>query len=467
MSGGWRVYGYFNSGMMAYIAWHAGPAAVIITVRIGKAMLRALSGYTSRIQTLFSVVEGNAWVIVVTEGISAVPYQWYTTYLTLYMLALGVTEVQVGLLSSLLILTQLVGTALGGFAADRFGRRWVLVVFDILCWGVPMFLYAIAQNPWYFLVGRFINGFIYIVSPAFDCLFVEDVPEQNRPAVFSMFQFMTSAASLLAPVAGLMVMRWGMVTAGRVIMAFCLVVMVGIAVLRWFTLRETTVARERMAATAAQPWRSVLRDYRQALISMFRVPQVRSFLLVRGLAEFAGLMWATYAVIFLADVNGIGLDASLIAYLPFVFSLATLLLIFLAAGHLQSGKLFQNLVMGQGLWLLSGLVFVLSPRGTIWPALIATFIQAISVALFLPASRSYWANIVGDSERAQVFSASATLISCITLPAAPLAGLLYLLSPRLPLIVALLLQGGVLVLLLGMRPTIEAPGRRVGPLEVN
>jgi len=39
----------------------------------------------------------------------------------------------------------------------------VLVVFDILCWGVRMFLYAIARNPWYFLVGRFINGFVYIV----------------------------------------------------------------------------------------------------------------------------------------------------------------------------------------------------------------------------------------------------------------------------------------------------------------
>lgn len=418
-------------------------------------MIQVLTGYTTRIRSLFSVVEGNARVIVITEGISAVPYQWYTTYLTLYMLALGVTEVQVGLLSSLLILTQLIGTTLGGYAADRFGRRWVLVVFDILCWGIPMFLYAIAQNPWYFLVGRFINGFIYIVSPAFECLFVEDVPEKDRPAVFSMFQFLTSAASLLAPVAGLLVMRWGMITAGRVIMVFCMVVMVGIAIMRWFTLHETSVAKERMAATAVQPVRSAIREYGQAVILMFRVQRVRSFLIIRGLAEFAGLMWATYAVIFLADMQGIGLDESLIGYLPFVFSLATLLMIFLAAGHLRSGKLFHNLVLGQALWLLSGLVFVFSPRGTIWPALVSTFIQAISAALFLPASRSYWANIVGDAERAQVFSASAALISCFTLPAAPLAGLLYVVSPRIPLITALLLQGLVLLLIIGMRAVIE------------
>lgn len=425
-------------------------------------MLQALTDYSSRIRTLFSGVQGNARVIVITEGISAVPYQWFTTYLTLYMLALGVTEVQVGLLSSLLILTQLIGTALGGYAADRFGRRWVLVVFDIICWGIPMFLYAIAQNPWYFLVGRFINGFIYIVSPAFECLFVEDVPEKNRPAVFSMFQFLTSAASLLAPVAGLMVMRWGMIAAGRVIMVFCMVVMVGIAVMRWFTLHETPVAKERMVATAAQPARSALREYAKTILSMFRERRVRAFLIIRGLAEFAGLMWVTYAVIFLADVNGVGLDESLIGYLPFVFSLATLLMIFLAAGHLGSGKLFQNLVLGQALWLLSGLVFVFSPRGTVWPALVSTFIQAISAALFLPASRSYWANIVGDTERAQVFSASAALISCFTLPAAPLAGLLYMLSPRIPLVSAIVLQGVVLLLILGMRAAIERKEAALG-----
>ena len=137
----------------------------------------------------FSNVKGNARVIVLSEGAGAITFQWADIYLPLYMLALGASEIQVGLLASVFILTQFISSFVGGYIADRFGRKRVLVVVDIICWAVPFFIYAIANNPWYFLVGRFISGFINMVMPAFQCLFVEDVPVEHRPAVFGMLQF--------------------------------------------------------------------------------------------------------------------------------------------------------------------------------------------------------------------------------------------------------------------------------------
>ena len=404
-----------------------------------------------QIQMLFARVDGNARIIVITEGISAVPFQWYMTYLTLYMLALGVSEIQVGLFSGVLVAAQVVSTFLGGYAADRFGRKWVLVVFDILCWGVPMILYAIARNPWYFLAGRMLNGFVYIVSPAFDCLFVEEVPAENRPAVFSMFQFLTAAASLLAPVAGWMVLRWGMIPAGRVIMGTTAVVMIAIPVARWFTLRETEISRSRKAAVMAQPFLAVMREQFSAVGGVLRSQRLRAFLLVRTLLSFSGLMWGTYAVIYLADPKGIGLDQSLVALLPFVSSIATIALIFIAAERMHAGAIFQNLIAGQLVWLLSALCFIFSPRGTIWLALLSMVLLAVSTALSLPASSSYWANLIGDSERAYVFSAASALMLLASLPAAPLAGFLYVLSPRLPFLAAVALQVLVLGLIWGMR----------------
>jgi len=206
-----------------------------------------------QVRRLFSAVRGNARVMVVTEGIAAISFQWYGTYISLYMLALGVSAVQVGLLQSVLIFTKLISTLLGGYAADRFGRKRVLVVFDILCWGVPMFLYAIARNPWYFLVGRFINGFVYIVMPSFECLFVEDVPRENRAAVYGMLQFLMAAASLFAPAAGWLVARQGIVPAGRVIMSAPL---------------------------------EMLREYLGAIRTAGRDRRIRTFLVVRNLVTF-------------------------------------------------------------------------------------------------------------------------------------------------------------------------------------
>jgi DHA1 family tetracycline resistance protein-like MFS transporter len=419
-------------------------------------VIRTLLRRAGGARTSFGNVQGNARVIVLTEGIAAVPFQWYNTYLALYMVALGVSKFEVGLLTSALMATQLVSNLLGGYFADRFGRKRVLVVGDIICWGIPMLLYAIARNPWYFLVGRLINGFVYIVLTSFDCLFVEDVPGEHRPAVFSMMQFLVAAASLLAPVAGIMVARWGIVPAGRAIMLSTMVSLVGIAIVRQFTLRETTMGRERMSAVQTMDPRALVREYAAAVGTVAKNSLVRTFLAVRITQAFIGVMWGTYAALYLADPQGVALPQAVISLLPFVSAVVTIGLIALAAGRVSSPHDFGNLVTGEVLWLAAGLVFLASPAGTIWFAVLYTALAAIGAMFFQPASQSFWANIVGDRERALVFSTAGTLIILCALPAGPLAGALYTWEPRAPFVASIALQALSLGLILFLRPGARA-----------
>lgn len=399
----------------------------------------------------FSNVKGNARVIVLTEGASAIAFQWADIYMPLYMLALGASKIEVGLLASVYILTQFVSSFFGGYFADRFGRKRTLVVVDIICWAVPFFIYAIANNPWYFLVGRFINGFINIVMPAFQCLFVEDVPVEHRPAVFSMLQFAYAAASLLAPVAGLLVGQLGIVPAGRIIMITCAVTNLAIPLWRQLTLHETSIGKERMAATASQSLPEIASEYARTVASIAKDRRLRTFLGVRTLVTFNTTMWGTYAMIYLTDSQGVGLPKPSIAYLPFVTALTTLGLIFLINRRNQPSAVLNNLVVGQALWLASALFFVTSPAGTIWFAILSTFLGAISIVLFQPANQTYWANIVEDQQRAQVFSAGTALSTLFSLAAGPLAGVLYVVLPRLPFILAILLQVVALALILTLK----------------
>ena len=399
----------------------------------------------------FSNVKGNARVIVLTEGAAAIAFQWADIYLPLYMLALGASEIEVGLLASVYILTQFVSSFFGGYFADRFGRKRVLVVVDIICWAVPFFIFAIANNPWYFLVGRFINGFINVVIPAFQCLFVEDVPVEHRPAVFSMLQFVCAAASLLAPVAGLLVGQLGIVPAGRIIMIACVVTNLAIPLYRQLTLHETSIGKARMAATASQSLAEIASDYARTVASIVKDRRLRTFLGVRTLVTFNTTMWGTYAMIYLTDRHGVGLPKPSIAYLPFVTALTTLGLIFLINRRNRPAAVLKNLVAGQALWLASALFFVTSPAGTIWFAILSTFLGAISIVLFQPANQTYWANIIEDQRRAQVFSAGTALITFFSLAAGPLAGVLYTVQPRLPFILAIFLQLVALGLILNLR----------------
>ena len=393
-------------------------------------------------------MRGNARVISVTEGVAAIFFQWFRTYVSLYMVALGVTAVQLGWLESVLLLTQFVSTLMGGYFADRFGRKRVLVVFDIICWGVPMALYAIARNPWYFLVGRFINGFVYIVNPSFQCLFVEDVPAEHRAAVFRMVQFLTSGARLLAPVAGLLVATMGIIPAGRTLAAMLMVSSVSISVYRQFTLQETSMGRERMAVTLGLAPKDLVSEYLAALRTMLADRRILIFMAVRNLVAVNTVIWTTYSAIYMTDGRGIGLGDSTIAIFPFVSAIVTMAMIFLAAGRTQSRPAFGGLVVGQALSVIGCVFFVVSPTGTILWAMLWAVANALSVAVFRPANDSYWANIVGDRERAMIFSASGALTALVTLPAAPLAGMLYTSSPRGPFALGIAVQVVALVLTL-------------------
>lgn len=407
---------------------------------------------TEHVRRLFSALEGNARVIVITESIAAIFYEWYGTYLPLYMLALGVDEVQIGVLSSVLVLTKLISTLLGGYMADRFGRKRMLVLFDILCWGVPMFLYAIAQNPWYFFAGRLINGFVYVVLPSFECLFVEDVPADQQPAVFGALHLLSGAAKLLAPIAGMLVAWMGIIPAGRAITAICMVSAVSIAIVRQFTMRETSTGRERMSAVRDIPVPALVRKYLGAIRAAFRVRRIRTFLAVRAVGAFVTTMWVTYSVIYLTDARGIGLAKPSVAGLPFVSALVSMTVILLAADRFAQEHIYGSLVTGQLLWLLGALVFVLAPVGSMGLVVLWTVGSALSTALFAPAERSYWASsIIDDRERAQMFSASWALTSLVSLPAGPLAGALYVRFPKGPFLLGLALQVVVLALILSLR----------------
>ncbi|MBE0696501.1 MAG: hypothetical protein IH586_06225, partial [Anaerolineaceae bacterium] len=83
--------------------------------------MNGVKTWTDPARSLFANVRGNARIIVITEGISNIAFQWYGTYLPLYFLALGLDEVTIGWLASAMILTQFISTLVGGAFADRYG----------------------------------------------------------------------------------------------------------------------------------------------------------------------------------------------------------------------------------------------------------------------------------------------------------------------------------------------------------
>ena len=195
----------------------------------------------------------------------------------------------------------------------------------------------------------------------------------------------------------------------------------------------------------------MVREYAATLRDAVRDRRLRTFLIVRNLGMFVTTMWTTYSVIYLTDERGVGLAESSVALLPFVSALATIAVILLAAERLTvRARLWQPARWARCCGWSRRCFYVLSPARTIWFVVLWAIVSALSTALFRPAEQSYWASVVGDRERAQVFSASSALMALVALPAGPLAGALYTLAPRGPFWLAIVLQLVALGLILSL-----------------
>src|SRR5438105_11400409 len=79
-------------------------------------------------------LRGNARGTVLTEPLWGIPFNLYAPYVSLYMVALGLTKSQVGLVTSTALAGQIVFALLSGSFTDKMGRKRATFIFDILAW---------------------------------------------------------------------------------------------------------------------------------------------------------------------------------------------------------------------------------------------------------------------------------------------------------------------------------------------
>ncbi len=122
---------------------------------------------------------------MIVEPLFIIPHSLVITYASVYMLALGVNETQIGFIASLGLIVQIFASFISGFLTDRFGRRKTLIIFDLISWPLAVLVWAISQNIWYFIIAVMLNAFQKIPHTAWTCLLIEDTAPKKRSAVFT------------------------------------------------------------------------------------------------------------------------------------------------------------------------------------------------------------------------------------------------------------------------------------------
>src|SRR5512133_3080202 len=155
-------------------------------------------------------LRGNPKACVLTEPLKVIPFNLYIPYVSVYMLALGLSDSQIGLLLTVHMVVRIIASILGGPITDKLGRRKTTFVMDVIVWGIPTLIWAVAQDFTYFLAAAIVHGTMGVVQTSWTCLFVEDAEEDQLIDMYSWINIAGLLSGFFAPVAGILIQRFGL-----------------------------------------------------------------------------------------------------------------------------------------------------------------------------------------------------------------------------------------------------------------
>lgn len=390
------------------------------------------------IRTLFSL-KGNARACLWPEPLWGIPYNLQAPYASLYMAALGLSPAQIGMVASINIVSQVIFAVLSGVITDKLGRRWTTVIFDTLSWSVPEFIWMLSQDYRWFVAGALFNGIWRVTETSWDLLLVDDMRDEEIMPAFSITQVLGLISAFVAPLSKIAIDAFGFVPTMRVLYGIAGVSMTIKFLLVHAMASETQIGLRRMAATKDKSILTLLYEckdvYLKQVLSrrmMITFGILASYTLVTTLS---GTYWA------LLVCNEMGITEGNVVLFSTLKSFVTLICTVALTPRIARTSARTSIFSGLMLYIGSIAVLLAAPRGALLvPALVASSaLEAVSLAVLSPTTRSLMLINAGQEERARVCGLIYATIALLTAVFPGLIGQLAERSLRLPFVVCIVL----------------------------
>jgi MFS family permease len=409
----------------------------------------------SLITTLRSL-RGNPRGCVYCEPLWGVPYNLYAPYVSVYMVALGLADRQIGLILSISWGFQIVLALLSGAVTDKLGRRRTTLIFDILSWSIPALISALAQNFWYFLAAGIINSVWRVTHNSWTCLLVEDAEPGQLVDIYTWIYIANLLVGFVAPLAGVLISTFSLVPTMRGLYLFAAFMFTLKAVVTYLATEETAQGQVRLNETRDQSILHVLREYKGVLYDLLRTPQTlytAGILLVTSAATVInGNFWAIIVT------EKLHIPAEHIAVFPFIRSAIVLVFFFTVMPRLNKMHFKVPMVVGFLGFITSQVVLITAPELGYSSLIASVFLEACSFAAVGPLVDRMAVLTISASERARIQSILYVGIILLTSPFGWIAGTLSEIDKDLPFIlnIVLLAVGAALAYVAGSQKSLTA-----------
>jgi MFS family permease len=375
-------------------------------------------------------------------------------YASVFMLAVGLTDWEIGVLATALMVGRTIYGACAGVFTDKLGRRLGTALFDVIAWVIPSIIWAVSDNFWFFLAAVVFNAAGPATHSSWDGLLIEDANRRDIPRIYALVGIAADFSAFFAPVAMVLVHWLGLETAVRVLYVNAAVLMaIKIAILYKYST-ETQVGRRRRAETRGVTFLTLMGEYRGLLGPL--IIKRRGMLLSLALMS----IWAAVLVVntnfWGVLVTGhLGVPDYLLPIFPMARSgLAIALTLTVFPRLTRAANLRRPLVLGFVATLVAQLAMALAPvpDGVAGWQVYATLsfalvLEAFGWGMVFILTEAVVSLHVDQQERSRTMSVMRTVTTLIAAPAGLFAGALSGVDRHWPFVLnaALLALGLVLI----------------------
>ena len=354
----------------------------------------------------FWFIRGNVLVLMVCRVLWGMSTSIVYPFFSLYILALGGTSAEIGLINGIGIIAGMVLYPVGGYIADRAGRV-KLIGYSTIFYALTHLFFIFATNWQVIAVGQFFSQLLLFYMPAMNALEADSLPPGVRGKGFALIMAVPSSIRIVAPyVGGWIISAYGggdegMVQAIRLCWGVATITGFLVAGLRIKYLKETVKVDDIKPLKLSDVPKTVLNGYLSIIESVRWMDKpLRSLVIIEVISAFAVALASPFWVVYATEVLGLtAYDWGLVLLISGAIGIA----VAFPMGSLVD-KLGPRKMLLVGMGLTPPIVFLFQySGGFIGVVLVISGISIIN-NIMMPAFSTIIANMIPRERRGRLYS---------------------------------------------------------------
>lgn len=381
----------------------------------------------------FMSLPKSAWILTSTSALWSVGTAMANPYQSVYFAALGASPLAIGLLVAYGTGVTIFALLLGGYIADAWGRRNIVIIFSWVSVGAT-FIYSLIGSSAFIVLPLTLASAASIYTPAFNSIMMDSIKSVDRIRGFAVFSAINTIPSMFSPTfGGLLIDEFG----ARHGLHLCYIVscifgIVAVAI-RTAKLPETHVVEKK-------PTNSLRTYFKISFIEGIRAIEtsasvVKRLLLYVTLAGIGTGLTSPFVSIYVVDYLKIdAISYSIVVDLAGVTTVCLLLLVVFLIRKLGSKT---SILLASVAAPVSNVMF--TQAKTMDELLEWGVTGAVSTALQTPSISTMQAEAIEKQNRGKVLAMFSIFPTLVSLPSQVVAGVLYSnISPVFPFLLSLI-----------------------------